>query len=162
MDAEQRNLLKTFFQSLEDRPLDPWEPIYEPTLHTFGNISDPVEELARQIDWSDKASVNLVSGQRGAGKSTELCRLRKRLSEDGCTVFMVDMESYLNLTQPIDIIDFLIALMGALGEAYRSAYSKDPTAESYWERFVNFAGSEVKLDLAFKAGVQLKAGLKAE
>jgi len=162
MNAAQRDELKKFFKALEDRPLEPYETIYEVRLHQFGSISDPIEDLVSKIDWSDTATVNLVSGQRGAGKSTELRRLRQRLQQIDCTVFLIDMADYINLARPLDITDFLIALMGALSDAAKAQFGQDFQKESYWDRFAGFAKSQVKLELGFKTGIELKAGLKSD
>ncbi len=62
--------------------------------------------MATRISWSDAAGVNLFSGQRGSGKSTELRRLRHMLDRKGCEVFLCDMRDYMNLTKPVEITDF--------------------------------------------------------
>ncbi|MDJ0835400.1 MAG: hypothetical protein QNK37_02725 [Acidobacteriota bacterium] len=163
MNADQQRELKIFFRSLKDRPLEPHEPQYEPGIHQRPD-DDPMERLATSIDWhEDDGSVHLLSGQRGAGKSTELRRLRKLLKEMDCTVFLADMRDYLNLTQPLEISDFLISVVGALNDLVVAQYDKDFSVPSYWERFVNFMKSEVKLEPAgIKLGADIKAGLKQD
>ena len=73
--------LRNFFNQLQDRPLEPDDPFYENFLERQPE-HDPIRELATRIFWSDDASVNLLSGQRGSGKSTELRRLRKYLMDE--------------------------------------------------------------------------------
>lgn len=162
MQAQEQALVKQFFQSLEDRPLEPNEPIYEARLHTHGTVSDPVAALVRKVDWSDSATVNLVSGQRGAGKSTEMRRLRRRLEEADCVVFLLDINDYINLSQPLDITDFLVVLMGALGEQLKEKYGKTFNKDTYWERFKKFFDKEVELQAGFKLGADIKASLKSD
>ena len=107
---------------------------------------DSIRQLERRIAWSEAASVNLLSGQRGSGKSTELRRLRKYLEkEDDCIVLLCDMRDYLNLTKPIEITDFLISLMVALNLSVIEQYGKNFTKRSYWERLIEFLKQEVKI-----------------
>ena len=67
--------LKEFYNQLVDRPLEPTDAFYEPFAESMGSDGDPIDALATRITWSEAASVNLLSGQRGSGKSTELRRL---------------------------------------------------------------------------------------
>jgi len=87
--------------------------------------SDPVNELQATIEWSPIESAQLFSGFRGTGKSTELRRLKAQLEkappEQGSTkVVLCDMQEYLNLTTPIDVSDFLLAVAGAFGDALKT------------------------------------------
>jgi len=76
MTPEELGFLKQFFQNLREQPLEPDDPRY---VHIYRDRrlapSDPVELLARAIEWTPGESVQLFSGFRGAGKSTELRRL---------------------------------------------------------------------------------------
>jgi energy-coupling factor transporter ATP-binding protein EcfA2 len=142
--------LKTFYNRLEDRPLDPAldddAVLYEPYLEQQPD-HDPIRQLATRISWSEAASVNLLSGQRGSGKSTELRRLRKYLQEEeGCVVLLCDMRDYLNLTKPVEITDFLISLMVGVNLEIRRRYQSDPGRRSYWERLIEFLQREVKIE----------------
>jgi len=75
-----------------------------------GKDDDPVKLLARAIEWTPGETVQLFSGFRGTGKSTELRRLRKHLKDEGYLVVLCDMQDYLNLSMPVDITDFLMAV----------------------------------------------------
>lgn len=138
MNADDRDFLRTFFQQLIDQPLDPDDPRYVP-LHRERRLDadDPVELLARGIEWTPGQSVQLLSGFRGTGKSTELRRLRQRLQASGYLVVLCDIEDYINLSTPVDVSDFLLALTGAIGDGLYEAglLSRDPKREGYWERF---------------------------
>ncbi len=148
---------------MEDTPLEPDNPCYVPHLGKPDGTGDPIVELYNSISWSEAASVTLLSGHRGSGKSTELRRLRKLLEEDGCVVFLRDMGDYMNMTTPVEISDFFISIMGALNDAYFEKYNENPAKENYWERLVNFLNSDVKLDgLTIEASAPgVKGGIKA-
>jgi len=150
--------LRDFYRALADRPLEPDDGWYvdlyhDPALAPF----DPVEQLATGIEWSGTSSTHLFSGFRGTGKSTELRRLRARLQQDPATrVVLCDMGKTLNLSSPVDISDFLIALAGAFGDALRddpTLLGTDPPLPSYWVRVVDFlARTEVDI-----RGLSIKA-----
>lgn len=127
MPSEIEKRLRDFYNRLVDRPLTPDDPYYEPFLkHAAGDV-DPIARLTMGISWSDTASVSLLSGQRGSGKSTELRRLKADLESEGCVVFLCDMRDYMNLTQPIEIGDFFISVMAALSDEVENEYGEDPS-----------------------------------
>ncbi|MBI3450821.1 MAG: hypothetical protein HY049_18140 [Acidobacteria bacterium] len=170
-----QNFLREFFGNLTDRPLEPDDKQY---VHLYevpelkGN--DPVELLARGIEWTSGESVQLLSGFRGTGKSTELRRLQKRLQAAGHVVLLCDIEDYLNLSTNVDVSDFLVALAGAFGDAVaaQSLLKKHPAQESYWTRLVNFFTRtnislkelelEAKTEGPVSIGGTLKANLKSD
>jgi hypothetical protein len=153
--------LKDFYNALRDQPLYPEDPVYVPYLERSG--SDPIATIADGILWTEAASVSLLSGMRGTGKSTELRRLKRRLEDAGCIVFLGGMQDYLNLTKPIEITDFLVSIMGALSEEVRLRFGDDLVREDYWTRFANFLKSEVKVaGFSIEAPVaEAKVGLRA-
>jgi hypothetical protein len=159
MTADQ---LKIFYNALHDEPLEPDHPYYVPYLVNEDGGGDPIAELATQITWSEVESVNLLSGQRGNGKSTELRRLRRMLEDQGCAVFYSDMREYMNMTTPVDITDFFISIMTALNEEVNNRFHNRPLEEGYWERLVKFLNTDVKMDeISLKGGpVEVKASLK--
>ena len=142
MTQDKQIFLKTFYQSLADRPLDPDDRWYAPLYAINGGQPDPVVELRRRIEWAvTLETAQLFSGFRGTGKSTELRRLQHLLEESGVyKVLRCDMQDYLNLYTPIDISDFLIAIAGAFSEKLKEPdyLGKDPSHENYWERLSNF------------------------
>lgn len=158
--TDRRGLLKAFHRTLVDRPLPPGDPFYVGYLEARGPHRDPVERLALHVELADGATVQLLSGQRGTGKSTNLLRLEKKLTELGCTVFYCDMDDYLNLTKPVEVTDFFMSLCGALSEAVHDRYDRDPSDRSYWERLRQFLESEVRVT---EASIGLQAAeLKVE
>lgn len=156
MPVDEESLKRDFFRALADKPLEPGDAWYEP-IHEQGlSGSDPVELLARGIEWTASSGVQLLSGFRGTGKSTELRRLRKRLVDGGYLVVLCDIEDYLDLHSPVDVPDFLIALAGAFGEGMKALelLGEDATAEGYWTRFVGFLRqTQVALE-----GVEISGG----
>lgn len=106
--------------------------------------------LAEAIEDAPAQSVQLFSGFRGTGKSTQLRRLRKRLVRGGYAVLLIDIEDYLNTQVPVDIADFLLALTGAAGEALDELLGPD-RQKSAWDRLARFFG-----------GLKLSASLAAE
>ena len=163
MKTEIRAKLKAFNNKLEDAPLEPGNQCYVTHLGKPDGTGDPIVELYDRISWSEAASVTLLSGHRGSGKSTELRRLRKLLEDDGCVVFLRDMGDYMNMTTQVEISDFFISIMGALNDAYYEKYKENPAKESYWERLINFLNSDVKIEgLTLEASTPgVKGGIKA-
>ncbi len=171
MTPDERIFLRNFFRAVTDEPLEPTDPRYislydDPELVT----DDPVELMARAIEWTPVESVQLFSGFRGTGKSTELRRLRKKLQASNYLVFLCDIEDYLNLSTPVDVSDFLMAVAGAFGEAITETnLLGQPLQEDYWTRFWNFLTrthiemSELSGGVDVKAvdPVTLKANIKA-
>lgn len=157
-----RNELKTLYNALADRALEPDDPVYVAQVNQ-GAI-DAVEEIATEIDWQEGGGVCLFTGQRGTGKSTELRRLKKKLEELGASVFYADLSEYLLLSKEVEISDFLVSLAGAMSEQVQQRHGGSPGNRSYWERFSAFLQTrvEVKEIGASMAGVDIKAALKTD
>ena len=160
--------LRTLYKSLSGKgalPLKPDDPYYVPILEKNPE-KDPILALWQRIDLADSESINLLTGFRGNGKSTELQRLKKKLEESGCQVFLVDMLEYVLMTKPLALSDFILSLMAALaGSVEKSEQTAlAPLSRSYWERLCKFLSTEValeKIDLdigdgAAKLGFKLK------
>ena len=73
------------------------------------------------------------------------------------------MRGYINMTTPVEITDFFISIMGALGEEFEKKFGRNTVRESFWERIVNFLDTEVKIgELSLEAGGGgAKGGIKA-
>lgn len=110
---------------------------------------DPAAKLRRRIGLSALESVQLFSGFRGTGKSTELRRLAHLMRESGAVVVLADMREFLNLELPLDISGFLITLAGAFSEGLGddALLGWDPIKEGYWTRFKNFV-TRTQIDFA--------------
>ncbi|EDM79953.1 hypothetical protein PPSIR1_22966 [Plesiocystis pacifica SIR-1] len=183
LDKETRGRLKALYQSTGDRPLSPDDPAFV-NLYASDALapSDPVEDLATHIQFSALESVQLFSGHRGTGKSTQLRVLKQRLEEDPTyKVVICDMEDYLPMTDTVEVVDFLLAAAGALSDALDvpELLGDDPRHEGYWARFVHWvrnttieaselgigakAGGDVGVaELEAEAGVDIKLNLKTD
>jgi hypothetical protein len=167
MKTEDPAFLRNFFRAVTDQPIEfkgdanRYVPLYDtPELAPH----DPVKLLARPIEFALGQSVQLFSGFRGSGKSTELHRLRKHLSESGdYKVVLCDIEDYINLSQSVDIVDFLLAVAGAIGDAlHKEGFLQgDPVKEGYWARFSTFLKS-TNLNLSDLSMVGIKVALKSD
>jgi hypothetical protein len=158
---------KAFYNALDfDRPINfgqselvskeraQPESLYVESLHGGdGTMEDPVAELVDQIDYSESAGAYLFTGNRGTGKTTELMRLARDLVRHECEVFYVDLAEYLNLTQRIEVSDFLMGMLGALSEKVSERFNEEVGKAGFFERAWTFLQSEVKI-----GGVSLPTG----
>ncbi len=112
MNQDERDFLKSFYRAIPDGPLEPYDPRYWPIYDDPRLVRwDPVEQLARGIEWTDGGHIQMLAGSRGCGKSTELRRLARRLKEAGHHVALVDVD--LPLEGPLEApIRFLPSLQG--------------------------------------------------
>ena len=161
MTPDERNFLREFFRRVSDQPIRPDDPRYIP-LYEYPEMAgdDPVELMTRAIEWTPGESVQLLSGYRGTGKSTELMRLAKRLEQNDFLVFRCDIEDYLNMSVPVDICDFLMAISGAFGDAITEGNFLDghPMHEGYWKRLANFFKRAELVDVSANLGIPVALG----
>ncbi len=161
--------LRELFKTISGKgmmPLEPDDPYYVPILESTPE-KDPILALWQRIDFEESESINLLTGFRGNGKSTELRRLRKMLIEQSdCKVYLVNMLDYVIMTRPIELSDFILSLMAALAWAVENDEDEGlkPLSKSFLEEMHDFLFSEVKLediDLNVKGpGGAAKLGLK--
>lgn len=165
MGPEDWKFRRAFHHAIEDRPVGPDDPRY---VELYGRHrlvhEDPVELLFANIELAaTNQGAQLLSGFRGAGKSTELRRLRKRLTDAGFLVLMFDIEDYIDPTIPLDISDFLMTVAGAVDDrvAAENLVTGHPV-ESIWQRLTTFLSTRPELEevSASVLGVGLKVGLK--
>ncbi len=90
------------------RPLESGDPRYVDCTAVRGN-EDVVRQLFEAMTWSEDVTVQLFTGHRGCGKSTELLRLKHRLEDAGYAVIYFQADEVLDLN---DIVysDVLIAI----------------------------------------------------
>jgi hypothetical protein len=72
-----------------------------------------VDTMMTTIDLADNTTTQLLSGPDGSGKTTELYRLKCKLERASFHVEIFDIGAYIQVSAPIDVTEFLIAL--ALG-----------------------------------------------
>jgi hypothetical protein len=118
--------------------------------------------MRQHIEWSNTESIQMFSGFRGSGKTTELFRLQKDLVEKGYLVLYGDALKYLNPGQEIDITDLLIVLAGTFSDALEKAGVASLGHDSYWERLKNYlVATKVELgEIGLQAGADLKLNLE--
>ena len=146
---------RDFYKSLSgggELPLEAGDPRYVPILGATPD-KDPILKLHLRISLAESQSVDLLTGFRGNGKSTELRRLKHLLEQDGCHVLLVDMADYLLTTKPVEITDFILSLMAALSAEVQTDSGLDPLRQKYWERLQQFLQTEVEFkDLDLQVG----------
>lgn len=155
----QTRRLGEIFRNLEIKSVEPNDHLYVNMWE--GSPYDPVARMRTRIEWSSTESLQLFSGFSGAGKTTQLRRLKQELSAAGYLVIYADAEEYLNLGEPLDIADLLYTVAGALSDGLEQHGVALPKGESYWTRLSHFLTTskiEVK-ELTIPSGV---ADLKAE
>jgi len=81
---ETREQLKTLYNALTDRVLEPGAPVYVAHVNAHSAWgSDVVEETATEIEWQEGGGVCLFTGQRGTGKNVWNRRPREQLLRHG-------------------------------------------------------------------------------
>ena len=125
-------------------------PIYK---HADGPAGpDLVNEMATAIDFTVGGSVQLLSGYRGAGKTTELLRLRRELDRNVYVPVYLDIEDYLNTELPLDGGSLLIALAAGFVDNCDEA---DIPKQKLVDRMKSFLD---RLEITEKASVAASAG----
>jgi hypothetical protein len=177
LSPQEKNFLRPIYQRLDDAPLLPGDHLYQPVYELPG-CEDPVSHIERHIEWSDAESLQMFSGFRGSGKTTELLRLKERLEKQGYAVVYADAMEYIPPSDPVDITDLLIVLAGAFSDGLKGELGIDVAEDSYWARLKNFllrtevSVSEATVKTEFKSpgedilgslktGLDLKLALKS-
>ncbi|MEW6157310.1 MAG: hypothetical protein AB1813_07745, partial [Verrucomicrobiota bacterium] len=121
-------------------------------------------------------SLQLFSGFRGSGKTTELFRLRKQLQMQGGAVLYANALEYVNPAEPVEISDLLMVLAGAFSDRLEEL-GISIAEESFWKRFTGYlerttlnvaeAAASVEADSpakevlgGLKGGIELKLAVK--
>lgn len=179
--------IKKFYNAIDvDRPihfdhlkvengLD--EHVYVPDLHADSEDAMylPRRALARALSNSNSADRYFFTGMRGAGKTTELLRLRQELEESGdFVVFYADLSEYLPLNTAVEIGDFLLTVLSALADCVQEdkRFGENFKSTSFMARLGNFLQSEVQIEgidwaadtiigkLGFKAKIKANPSFK--
>lgn len=139
---EQNDCLRQFHANLGQTALDPDNSFFVDFQRDYPDVvgDDVVQLLTRDLTWSDVGAVRFLSGFRGAGKSTQLRRLRQELDNRQFTALFFDLEDYLDLRQPITTARLTMAVITGASHALgtRLGWDADTDARSPWSRFVNF------------------------
>ncbi len=123
--------------AIAQTPLQPHDPMYQP-IYDNSKSDDPVELLQTHIEFTDVESIQMFSGFRGSGKTTELFRLKENLEKQPYIVLYANALDYVNPSEPIEISDLLTVLAGAFSDALEQELGIDVAGESYWTRFTTY------------------------
>ena len=162
---DDRDFRRDFYRAVDQRQAtDPrqstfYVPIYDdPALRA----QDVVSTLRDGIDFAAGQSVQILSGFRGSGKTSELLRLRAELQQAGYAVVYLDVEDYFNTESPVDGANFEFALAAGFVENSVSQQVFEPATASGWDRLHGFL-KRIKLDVGVSAGpIDLKASLRED
>lgn len=151
-------ILKKLFNSFDPfRPLPAGDPKYVDCREVRGD-GDILEELGREIIFSERLTCQLYSGHRGAGKSTELLRLQQDLDNQGYFViyFAADEEDI----DPEDAqyTDILLACTRHLLDGLKNNADPQPLLnwlKDRWHDLQDLALTEVSLE-SLSVEVQLQ------
>ncbi|MCP4697402.1 MAG: ATP-binding protein [Gammaproteobacteria bacterium] len=158
-------ILKRIYNAFDPaRPLSAGDTAYVECRDVRGD-RDILQEAATEILRSDNPTCQLYAGHRGAGKSTELLRLKAHLQENNYKVvyFAADEEDI--DSEDARYTDILLActrrLLQALGDDNPdNAVMK--WLQSRWESLKNLAATEPKLEnISIGAFAKITANLRA-
>ena len=102
------NTLKDVFNTANPIPLQSGDSRYVDCSAVRGN-EDVVNQLYRRITWSNQSTVQLFTGHRGCGKSTELLRLKHQLEEADFAVIYFEADDVISMEDLI-YSDVLVAI----------------------------------------------------
>lgn len=137
LSANDDSLLREVYQRLKDEPLQPDNKYYEP-VYNRPEGEDPVARLRTGVEFETIQSLQLFSGFRGSGKTTELFRLKSDLEQRGYCVLYSDALEYLSPSEEVDIVPMLLSVAGAFGEQLQKVAGIQAIKESFWQRFTNY------------------------
>jgi hypothetical protein len=139
LTPDQNRFRRDMHRALVDRPLEP-EDDYRIPIHEQLDAVDPIRMMVDEIDFSDRQSIQFLSGFRGSGKTTELFRCRRMLEEKQALVLYADAMDYLNPAEPLELTEVLMVVAGAFSDAVADhpELGEDLARESYWDRLWNF------------------------
>ena len=162
---DERIFKRDFFRQLADAALEPDDPRY---VRIYDDERSPRTtpsnscRLRSSGQWAPAFSCSQGSAEAAKVLSCVGCVQTSRKS--GYLVILFDAEHYLNLSIPVDVPDFLLAVAGALGDSVVQAglLPDDPAKVSYWRRFQAFLKSINLEEFSVDVGVDpIKFGLKA-
>ncbi len=120
---------------------------------------DPVDVLFDAIYLATGPTHQLLSGFRGASKTTTLIRLQERLTQKGFTAVRVDVEDYLSTSVAPSPVEFLLFIAVAFEEAIDRKFPLSPDKQGgIWRKVKEVMGrTSVKFD-EVDAAVEQKIG----
>lgn len=145
---ENEQLLKKLYNAFQPfYPLPPGDPAYVDCREVRGD-GDILIDLGRNIQYSEENTCQLYAGHRGAGKSTELLRLKKYLEDKGYfVVYFAADEKDIN-PEDTAYTDILLACTRHLLETLKDANPK-PLLDwlgKRWEDLKDLGNMEIYFD----------------
>jgi hypothetical protein len=168
--APNSDLLKHLYNAFDPfRPLPAGDPNYVDCREVRGD-GDILEDLGIRLQRSDQKTCQLYSGHRGAGKSTELLRLKQSLEEQKFYVvyFAADEEDI--ESEDAQYTDILLACTRHLLEDLQKSADTGPLRnwlKSRWQELKDLALTEISFEGLSVEGqisqfAKLTANLRAE
>jgi hypothetical protein len=161
--ASDRDYRRDFYRAVEQRQATDarqgqfYVPIYD---HPMLKPQDVVSTLKDGIEFSVGRSVQILSGFRGSGKTSELLRLQAELRRDGFAVVYLDIEDYFNTELPVESAAFELALAAGFAEGAQSQQAFKPDRADYWQRLRTFF-SRIDVEVGVRTGLlDVKASLR--
>lgn len=142
-------ILKQLFNAFDPfRPLPAGDPRYVECREVRGD-GDILEELGREILFSERITCQLYAGHRGAGKSTELLRLQQDLDSNGYFVVYFAADEKDIDPEDAQYTDILLACTRHLLEGLRNSAHPDPVInwlKDRWEDLKDLGLTEVTVE----------------
>ena len=168
--AQNPDLLKNLYNAFDPfRPLPAGDPNYVDCREVRGD-GDILEDLGTRLRLANQKTCQLYSGHRGAGKSTELLRLKQALEEQKFYVvyFAADEEDI--ESEDAQYTDILLACTRHLLEDLEKSANPQPILDwlkNRWQELKDLALTEISFDSLNVEGqiaqfAKLTAHLRAE
>jgi hypothetical protein len=118
MTPEDEEFLTELYRNLTKQAVPPTSPLYVPLEQLPGQVVGPdaVKLLCRTITMTAPGEAFFLAELRGSGKTVQLLRLKQDLLRRGFAVVMFSAEDYLNMHEPLDVVDVLFFLVGAISD----------------------------------------------
>ena len=170
ISGEDRELLKNLYNAFDPfRPLPAGDPNYVDCREVRGD-GDILEDLGNRIQLSKNKTCQLYSGHRGAGKSTELLKLKQALESQKFYVvyFAADEEDI--QSEDAEYTDILLACTRHILEELKNSANPNLLLnwlKDRWEDIKELAQTEMSFDGMSMEGqisqfAKLTANLRAE
>ncbi|MEK7991823.1 MAG: ATP-binding protein [Thiotrichaceae bacterium] len=153
--------LKKLYNAFDGFPLHPDnqrdQAFYVDCQKVRGD-TDILDDIGRHIEWSDESTCQLYAGHRGAGKSTELLRLKQHLEQQGFHVVYFAADDGDIDPEDARYTDILLAcvrqLLGNLKQT-------DPSPLNRWFKSMGktlkeFAQTEIGVDIQGEVAIPLQ------
>lgn len=169
MNLDVEKLLTNLYNSFDPfQPLPAGDPLYVDCTKVRGD-GDVLVDLGRKIRRSKRMTCQLYAGHRGAGKSTELLRLKQHLEEQKVFVVYFAADEQDIDAEDAEYTDILLACTRHLLQDLKDIAKPNPILnwlEDRWQELKDLALTEVdfdkaSIDVQIAAFAKLTANLRA-